>query len=150
MLVRDVMTTRAESIGPEEKVHVAARRMRELGVGALVVCDARGAPVGILTDRDIVVRSTAEASDPREAAVRSAMTPQVVSCLDGDELSDAAARMSDRAVRRVVVVDAADRVVGLLSVDDIAFHSTTLAAGILASCRSPDRPPQPKAWKWWD
>src|SRR5512139_2557863 len=76
MLVKEFMTRRAETIEPDETLETAARRMRERGVGALVVCEA-GRAIGILTDRDIVVRSTAEGAPPAEADVRGAMTPQV-------------------------------------------------------------------------
>ncbi len=92
MLVKDVMTHRAETIGPDETIQAAAAKMRELGVGALVVCEGER-PIGVLTDRDIVVRCIADGRSPREADVRGAMTPQVLECRDDEELEGAVMQM---------------------------------------------------------
>jgi CBS domain-containing protein len=149
MLVSDVMTRRAETIGPDDTLHEAARRMREVGVGALVVCE-QNRPVGLLTDRDIVVRSVAEGRPPAAADVRSCMTTQVVTCSDGADLAAAAALMGERAVRRLVVLDAAERLVGLLSVDDIALQSPQLAGEVVARTVAPERPARAPPWRWWE
>jgi CBS domain-containing protein len=149
MLVRDAMTYRAETIGPDETLQAAARTMKELGVGALVVCD-EARVIGILTDRDIVVRSTAEGAAPAEADVRSAMTPQVIECCEDDELEGAATRMAGGAVRRLVVLDASKKLVGMLSVDDVALHSPTLAGEIVEHVRAPERPIVRGPWPWWE
>jgi CBS domain-containing protein len=149
MLVRDAMTRRAETIGPEETLQAAASRMRELDVGALVVHEDDRA-IGILTDRDIVVRGVAEGRDPARSDVRSAMTPQVIECSDDEELEAAARRMERGAVRRVVVLDAARTLVGILSVDDVALHSPELAGEIIEHVRAPERPIQRGPWPWWE
>ncbi len=149
MLVRDAMTYRAEAVGPGETLEAAARRMRDAGVGALVVCDD-GRVLGILTDRDIVIRSTAEGASPASVDVRSAMTSQVVACREDDDLEGAAARMAHGAVRRVVVLDASDRLVGMLSVDDVALRSPALAGEIVEHVRAPERPVQRGPWPWWE
>jgi CBS domain-containing protein len=149
MLVRDAMTSRAETIGPEETLEAAARRMKEHGVGALVVVD-EDRVVGILTDRDIVVRSIAEGVDPSEAEIRSAMTPQVLECREDDELEGAATRMAQGAVRRLVVLDASGKLVGVLSVDDVALESPALAGEIVEHVRAPERPIRRGPWPWWE
>ncbi len=149
MLVRDAMTYRAETIGPNETLRAAARRMKESGVGALVVCDDERV-LGILTDRDIVVRSIAEGVAPAEADVQSAMTPQVLDCYEDDELEGAATRMASGAVRRLVVLDASKNLVGMLSVDDVALHSPTLAGEIVEHVRAPERPVIRGPWPWWE
>ncbi len=149
MLVKDVMTRRAETIGPDQTLQVAAARMRDLGVGALVVCE-RELPIGILTDRDIVVRSIADGRSPHEADVRSAMTPQVIECRDDEEIEGAVMQMERGAVRRVVVLDAAKGLVGILSVDDIALQSPTLAGEIIEHVRAPERPIHRGPWPWWE
>jgi CBS domain-containing protein len=143
------MTRRAETIGPNETLHAAARAMKQLDVGALVVCD-EGGVIGILTDRDIVVRSVAEGRNPAEANVQSAMTPQVIDCCDADELEGAATRMVQGAVRRLVVLDGSRRLVGMLSVDDVALHSPTLAGEIVEHVRAPERPIVRGPWPWWE
>jgi CBS domain-containing protein len=147
MIVREIMTTRVETIGPDATVEDAARRMREVGVGALAVCE-RDRPVGIVTDRDLVVRSAAEGADPTRALVRSAMTPQLVACSDADDVEAAAATMRRHAVRRVLVLDAAGRLAGLLSVDDLALRSPALAGGVIEHARAPERPDVPRTWRW--
>jgi CBS domain-containing protein len=149
MLVREAMTHRAETIGPEETLKAAARKMRDAGVGALVVYED-GNVIGLLTDRDIVVRSTAVGQDPAFSSVRSAMTTQVISCCDDDDLTAAAKCMEARAVRRLVVMDEEARLVGMLSVDDVAPHSNTLAGEIIEQVRSPERPVHRGPWSWWE
>lgn len=150
MLVRDAMTCRAETIGPNETIQAAAWRMKQLGIGALVVCDDDGRSIGILTDRDIVVRTIAEGAAPAEADVRSAMTPQVIDCCEDDELEGAATRMARGAVRRLAVVDAAKKLVGVLSVDDVALRSPALAGEIVEHVRAPERPIRRGPWPWWE
>jgi CBS domain-containing protein len=150
MLVRDVMTHEAEAIGPHETLEAAARRMKERGVGALLVADGERI-LGILTDRDIVVRAVAAGAEPAHAMVESAMTPQAMDCYADEELEGAAARMERGAVRRLVVVDLAGRPVGMLSVDDIALESPALAGEVIEHVRAPERPverggPIP----WWE
>jgi CBS domain-containing protein len=149
MLVRDAMTRRAETIGPDETLQAAARRMKQSDVGALVVCDDARV-IGILTDRDIVVRSIAAGRSPAEADVRSTMTPQVMECCEDDELEGAATRMARGAVRRLVVLDAARKLVGVLSVDDVALHSPALAGEIVEHVRAPERPISGGPYPWWE
>jgi len=148
MLVGDAMTAGAEVIGPEETLLEAARRMRDAGVGALVVQEETG--VGILTDRDIVVRCVAAGGNPAHVRVRDAMTHQTVDCREDEPLEEAATRMERAAVRRVVVLDAAGRLAGVLSVDDVALYSPSLAGEILEHVRDPERPIRRGPWPWWE
>jgi CBS domain-containing protein len=149
MLVANAMTRRAETIRPEEPLEVAARKMRDVGVGALAVAE-EGRIVGLITDRDIVVRAIAAGRDPLGADVRSAMTAQLVACRADEELVDAAARMEAAGVRRAVVLDEAGGLEGMLSVDDIALHSPTLAGEIVEHARAPERPVVRGPWPWWE
>lgn len=149
MLVREVMTQRAETIAPEATLRTAARRMKELDVGALVVVE-EDEVVGIVTDRDLVVRSIAVGRDPDDTQVRSAMTPQVVECVEDDELEGAVTRMERGAVRRVVVLDGERRLAGMLTVDDVALHSPALAGEIIEHVRAPERPILRGPWPWWE
>ena len=149
MLVREAMTRRVETLGPEETLVEAARRMRDVGVGALPVC-VEGEVVGFLTDRDIVVRAVAAGRDPAATDVGSSMTAQVVECREDEDLAEAAARMEERAVRRAVVLDSARQLVGLLSVDDVALQSQTLAGEIIEHARAPERPVHRGGWPWWE
>ena len=149
MLVREVMTRGAESIAPNESLQMAALRMREVGVGTLVVCE-EGRPIGIITDRDIVVRGIAAGRDPVLAEVRSAMTPQVVFCSEDDDIPTAARLMEGHALRRIAVVDPEERLVGMLSVDDLALHSRVLAGEVIEHASMPERPADGGVWPWWE
>ncbi len=139
MQVGEAMTTRVETIGPDETLEYAARKMRDIGIGALPVCE-RDRLVGMITDRDIVVRSIAVGVAPNTATVRDAMTPQVIYCFEDDDIQRAAHLMEQRAVRRVMVLDRAKRLVGVLSVDDLAIASRVLAAEVIEHSREPGLP----------
>lgn len=148
MLVKDAMTRCAETIGAHETLEAAARKMREFGIGALAVCDADERPIGLVTDRDIVVRGIAQGEDPILADVRTVMTPQLICCSENDDLAGAARLMADRAVRRIAVIDAAEQLVGLLSVDDIALFSRVLAGDVIEHARMPEHSVAGAVWPW--
>ena len=123
MKIKDVMTRAVETVRPDQTLQEAAAKMKSLDVGP----DAghRGRPlVGMLTDRDIVVRAVAEGRDSRTAKVRDAMTSDVVCCKEDDDVKDAATKMKDRQIRRIVVVDAQQRVAGIVSLGDIAVDTS--------------------------
>ena len=149
MLVKDAMSRRPEVIEPAETLAAAARKMRAAGIGALPVCEG-GRLVGMITDRDIVVRAVAAGEDPRSATVRGAMTPQVVSCTEDEELDAAAMLMDEHAVRRMAVLDAAGHLIGVLSVDDLALFSRALAGEVIEHSRDPGRPVERGGYSWWE
>ena len=91
---------------------------------------------------------TNEGYDPRRAIVRDSTTPQVLSCRDSDTLEDSVAMMREYALRRLIVLDAAECLVGILSVDDVALRSPALAGEILEHALAPDRPVAPRMWPW--
>jgi CBS domain-containing protein len=137
VLVDAVMTSEVETVGVEESLLAAARRMRARDVGALpVVC--RGELVGFVTDRDLVVRAVAEGLPPALTPVRAAMTPQIVTCTPEETVDTAAARMAEHSIRRIVVVDRAGRPVGMLTADDLAVHARSLAADVVERTRFPE------------
>lgn len=137
MFVREVMTRHAATVGADETLEAAARRMKELGVGALPVLE-RGHLAGLVTDRDLAVRAVASGADPRVARVREAMTAQVIACREDDDLEDAARAMERRAVRRIMVLDREGELSGMLSVEDLAGASMALAADVLRHAREPE------------
>lgn len=100
----------------------AARLMREHHVGSLVVVDETGTgrvPVGMVTDRDIVVAAVAKSVDPRTVAVGEIMAAEVVVAQETDSEFDVLRTMRRRGVRRLPVVDAAGKLVGLITLDDL-------------------------------
>ncbi len=140
MLVKDVMTVGAQTVTAEDTIQTAAERMRNRSVGALPVVEGDRV-VGIVTDRDIAVRSAAAGRDPTTATVAEAMTPQVFWCFEDQDTGEAARIMEDKAVRRLMVLDREERLVGVLSVDDLALaEESGLAGEVLDRATSP-RPP---------
>lgn len=123
MLIREIMTKSVEWIAPEATLFAAAEQMRNLDVGALPVCDS-GRLVGMITDRDIVVRVVAKAEDPSTTLVGQAMTPRVVTCHDDEDVADVARKMRDQQIRRILVLDAAtNHLAGIVSLGDLAVET---------------------------
>jgi CBS domain-containing protein len=120
--VKDVMTREVEVVRPDAPLDEAAGMMRSLNVGSLPVCDGERL-VGMLTDRDIAVRSTAESQHPRTVTVRDVMTPDVVYCFEDQDVAEAAEVMKEHEIRRLVVLDQHKRLAGIVSVDDLAVDA---------------------------
>jgi CBS domain-containing protein len=123
MRVADVMTHSAECARPSDSIAHAAERMRELDVGALPVCGDNDKLAGIVTDRDITIRGTAECCDPEGTHVSDIMTPGIVYCFEDQDVSEAARVMEEKQVRRLVVLNRDRRMVGILSLGDLAVRN---------------------------
>jgi len=119
MRVGDVMTRGVETTTPGATLQATALKMRESGVGMLPVVED-GRPIGIITDRDITVRATANGLDPTSSCVGDVMTRQVFSCIDEESVDAASGQMEQRGVRRLVVVDRYQRMVGVITLDDLS------------------------------
>lgn len=130
MRVRQIMTPDVETIDPERSIQDAARRMRDLNIGCLTVSDNNGL-VGIITDRDICVRAVCDGLNPGQTKVREVMTRDVLCCFDDQDVTEAAQLMEDRHVRRLAVINRSRKVVGFVSVDDLALYSHDLAGEVL-------------------
>ena len=111
--VRTVATAR-----PEESVTAAAKRMRQYNVGSLVVVEGKQ-PVGIITDRDLVVRVLAVEGEPGTCAVRTVMSSNLVCVPEQAPLEDAMNLMRGYQIRRLVVVNATGELVGIFALDDM-------------------------------
>jgi CBS domain-containing protein len=124
MKVSEIMSTPIEEIMDNDTVIRAARKMRDLDVGVLPVKSEGNVLAGILTDRDIVIRAIAEELNPEKTLVSDIMTSGVISCAADQTADDAATVMADAKVRRLVVVDEKDNVVGIISLGDVAVKGT--------------------------
>jgi CBS domain-containing protein len=135
------MTRDCECIAPDSTLQEAACRMKELNVGPLPVC-ADDRLAGMVTDRDIVLRAVAEGCDPKTARVRDVMTPHVAYCFEDQEVEDAARLMKDRQIRRLVVLDRDRRLIGIVSLGDIAVDTgdRNLAGETLGRISEPAMP----------
>ena len=116
MNVRDVMTSNPRTVSPSDSIQVAARIMKEEDCGVVPVVE-NGKAVGIVTDRDIVIRAVAEGVSDR--SVREIATTDLVFVKPDTSTRDAEKLMSQRQVRRLPVIEN-DRLVGIISLGDIA------------------------------
>jgi len=118
MTVASICTRLPETISGNDTVVVAAHQMLEHDVGTLVVVDAEGHPAGIVTDRDIVTRCVAEELVAAKVKVRDVMTSEVHTVYEDESLESALELMADKKIRRLVVVNGAGRVAGIVALDD--------------------------------
>lgn len=119
MKVRDLMTTPAIGIHPEESVEVAARKLANHNVGVLPVCSDRGQLCGMVTDRDLVTRCLAVNKLPKETKVREVMTGQVLTVDPDMDAGVAAHLMGRQQIRRLPVVQDG-RLCGMFTLGDLA------------------------------
>ncbi|HEX5005946.1 MAG TPA: CBS domain-containing protein [Hyphomonadaceae bacterium] len=118
MKISQCMTRRVHTVGPDATIADAARLMGEHDVGALPVANPDRL-IGMITDRDIAIRAVGEGLDP-ETKVRSVMSDDVMYCFDTEDIEDVLANMGDIQVRRLPVVDQDKRLVGIVSLSDLA------------------------------
>jgi CBS domain-containing protein len=142
MRIEHAMTRGVECVRPGDSICHAARRMADLNVGSLPVCGENDKLVGMITDRDITIRGTAAGSDPARTPVRDIMTPKVVCCFEDQDVTDAAHLMEEKQVRRVVVLNNDNRLVGILSLGDVAVrcHDDRLSGEALERVSEPAMP----------
>lgn len=134
LCVRDVMSNEIEYVQPTDSVRQAAQRMRELEVGAIPIFDD-GVAVGMLTDRDIAVRTVAAGLDPDNTRADEVATAGLLYCKQDDGLEDTARLMNEMHVRRLLVVDEGYHPVGIVSFSDMLYK---LAPGLCPEAqRSP-------------
>ena len=119
---RDVMTPDPIACEPTDPIRTVSRLMKQHDVGAIPVVESRASKrlVGIVTDRDIVVKVVAEGRQVDEATVSEAMTSNPAACRAEDDVDQALALMAERQVRRMPVVDGSGGLVGIISQADVA------------------------------
>jgi CBS domain-containing protein len=118
--VSEIMTKNPITLSSGDAVREAAKKMRDNDVGAVVVQD-QGRLMGIVTDRDIVVRCVAEGSDPDDIRLAEVCTPQVATLTPTDQVGYAIALMKENAIRRIPVVENGTAV-GIVSLGDLAIE----------------------------
>jgi CBS domain-containing protein len=120
MRVQDVMTSPAFSCTPETTLVQAAQTMWDHDCGGLPALDSQGKPAGMITDRDICMGLARKNRFPGDVRVREVMSAHPFVCKAGDEIEAALVTMATRQVRRLPVVDSEGRLVGIVSVNDVA------------------------------
>jgi len=121
MQLRDIMTKAVETIGSDATLRLAATRMDNENVGFLPVLRG-GQLVGVITDRDITVRAVSKGLNPEKTLVQDAMTDEVVRLSEDRPVEEAADLMDAHKVRRLVVTDARESIVGVVSLDTLSMY----------------------------
>ena len=119
MTIGRICQRSVDTASPDESARVAAQRMNSRSVGTLLVLDADGRPVGIVTDRDLAMQVVAQGANPETIRVRDVMTPDPRTVAEEAAIEDALALMRSRGVRRLPVVHKDGTLAGLVSLDDI-------------------------------
>lgn len=140
MKVKDIMTKNVAYINPDSSVTEAAQLMQKHNVGSIPVCDKNGV-VGLVTDRDIVVRNVAHGTDPHSTPVKSVMTTQVTTVSPEMDIGQVSGIMSKNQIRRIPAVDN-NMLVGIVALGDLATDSRfdTEASGALSDISEPAKP----------
>ena len=139
MKVADLMTRDPQIIDPETTLQHAAELMDDLGIGLLPVCES-GRLIGVVTDRDITVRGTAAGRRPEETRVADVMTSDLRWCFEDEDVADAERLMRDAQIRRLPVLDQNRKIVGMLSLGDLAAKG---ARDVRETLDVISQPPQP-------
>jgi CBS domain-containing protein len=136
MQVKEAMSRDVQIVNPDQSIRDAARMMAKLDCGCLPVGE-NDRLVGMITDRDIAVRAVAEGM-PLKTPVRDIMSPEVRYCFEDSELDEVAQNMADIKVRRLPVLDGHKRLVGILSLGDVAMTDNAAdAANALCGISAP-------------
>ena len=126
MKISEVMTTEVETIGADQTAREAASFMLRADAGSIPVCDGDKV-IGMITDRDIAVRGVAEGRGP-DTPVSELMSDGIVCAREDEDIQDVARRMSEEQVRRLPVLDAEDRLCGIVSLGDLTRETRGEAA----------------------
>lgn len=127
MRVSEIMSRDVQVAHPTDTIQSAAKRMSQIDAGALPVCDGETL-AGMVTDRDIVIRAVGEGRS-FETPISEVMTDEVEYCFDDDDIGEAADLMAQLQVRRLPVVDREKRLVGIVSLGDIAMSAKDKTTG---------------------
>ena len=122
--ISEVMSSDVQTISPEATIEEAAQEMRDGDFGLVPVVE-EDQLLGVVTDRDIAIRAVAEGRDP-STPVREIMSEGVVWAKEDDSVEDAARIMSEHQIRRLPIVDADQRLVGIVSLGDFAVDSSDI------------------------
>ena len=138
MNVNSCMSTEVRLASPQDSIREAARLMREIDAGILPVGEGDRL-VGMITDRDITVRAVAEGKGP-DTHIRDVMSREVLYCYDDERLDDVARQMRELQIRRMPVLNREKRLVGIVSIGDLALtddEGTARAANALSGVSLP-------------
>jgi CBS domain-containing protein len=136
MQVKEVMTRDVRSVGPEATLFEIAELMRDDDIGSVMVTQGNDL-LGVVTDRDLVIRALAEHRDVRSVKAREVMSNGVFCCTEDTPVEAVLAEMADEQVRRVPVLDGAHHLVGVVSLGDLSQAKTKRAGDALREISQP-------------
>ena len=136
MQVSKVMTRNVSWVGPQSTIPEIARRMRAEDIGSVPIAE-QDRLIGIVTDRDIVVRLVAEGGDLNSTTAREVMSPRILYCYEDQTVTDVLKNMADNQVRRLPVVIREKRLVGVVSLGDLSQAAKTRAGDALKEISEP-------------
>jgi CBS domain-containing protein len=141
MDLRDIMTRDVQVISGDASIKDAAAKMKDLDVGLIPVCDGDRLQ-GMLSDRDITIRATASGRDPNKTKVSEIMSTDIAYCLEDQDIEDAVSLMEVRQIRRLPILNIEKRLVGIVSLGDIAVQvgDTDLVGETLEEISQPAEP----------
>lgn len=120
--LKEIMSTNVVCLSPDTSVRDIAIKMKELDCGSIPVCD-NDRLVGMVTDRDIVIKTLAGSTDPMSARARDVMTSPITYCYEDQDIGEAARIMEVKQIRRLVVLNREKRLVGIVSLGDLSLRS---------------------------
>ncbi len=134
MKIKEISTPEPQHISPDATLVEAAEDMKSRNVGILPICE-NDILIGTVTDRDITVRAVAEGRNPYTTKVREVMSSKIIYCFGDQNIEDAAQMMEKGKIRRLPVLDDDNRLVGIVSIGDLAVraHRNDLAGRTLAA-----------------
>ena len=126
MKVKDCMCNDVCCVKPDNKVQEVAKLMSDYHIGCIPVCDTNNCICGIVTDRDIILRGIACDKDLKQTPIRDIMSCNVCTCKEDDDVTNAETKMSNNQIRRLPVCDENNKVVGILTMGDLAHYNDEL------------------------
>jgi CBS domain-containing protein len=137
--IADIMTRDVTSVAPDETIRRAAELMDDLNIGVLPVCNGEKL-VGMITDRDITVRATAQGLSPDETVIEDVMSNDVTWCYDDQIVDDVMAQMAESQIRRIPVIDHnTSKLIGIVSLGDVATKHSAGVDRTLEEVSSPTK-----------
>lgn len=144
MKLSEIMSRNLQVVDPDCTLQEAAEMMRDLDIGGLPVCAGQRIE-GFLTDRDIVVRALAEGKDPNSCTVSEVMSPHITWCYEDDTTKNAGKLMRDKRIRRLLVLNRDKKLVGIVSLGDLAVETEEDTQQVLEGISEHTQAPQPSA-----
>lgn len=130
MKVKDCMCYEVAYLTPESTIEDCAKLMSNRHIGCIPVCDNNKTVVGLVTDRDVILRSIACDKDIKNTPVSDIMTCKVCCCGPDEEINEAEKKMSDEQIRRLPVVDENNKIIGIITLGDLCANQNVNTEGV--------------------